>query len=376
VAALKTTQDGIQAKYDADSKAIKDKLAADSKALADESSVAQAKFAAKFKSNAEKAAAQQAALKAEVKSNAATDAADKQAIKDKYAAKAASAEAAHKSWQAEADAKAAALSAAREGDKKATEATAKAAEADYQSKMSEAATKSTAADNAVQAYTTQMEKDKKTQATIDAQSKAAMDEDAEIKSCDMDGSECLALDGSCSKTGPDGPFMASDLTTCTDTKPAEQAYAGEAWVGLAPPLPRTLIAAPSEACIAAKKAFKTDCGIDIDTSEDCPLKALGCGSGPCSGSVVKLTAFFEMASICPKWCVPGSATHTADGVQDSDGDCITPADFAQMKLALEDTPIYKDTGTGGRFPAGSSTSACTYATEFVSGFVAGTKAKN
>ena len=59
--AHKTALDGISNKYNADSKAIKDKLAADCKTLSNEKAASDAKFVAKFKYNAAKAAAAKAA---------------------------------------------------------------------------------------------------------------------------------------------------------------------------------------------------------------------------------------------------------------------------------------------------------------------------
>ena len=60
-AAHKTTLDGISSKYNANSKAIKHKLAADSKTLSNEKAAPDAKFAAEFKYTAAKAATAKAA---------------------------------------------------------------------------------------------------------------------------------------------------------------------------------------------------------------------------------------------------------------------------------------------------------------------------
>jgi len=372
---LARTQAGIQAAYDADSNAIAAKLKTDSDALTAETVAAKAKFAAKFKTNAEKAAAELATLKAEAKGNKKRDEEDKAALQAKYKAKEDAQEASHKSWKARADAEAAALSAEREGDKKACEAAAKAAELDYSTKMNEAAAKMQDAEAAQKKLDTQMEKDKKVEAAIHSRFQSSMAEDAEIKACASDGSECQNLDGSCHKATPTGPYLSNeDLVMCTDVKPTEQAYAGEAYVGLGPPLPKAPVEVETAECITAKKAFKEDCNLDYTTDNQLPLIALACDEfNPCGGDQEKLESFFHMASMCPKWCVPGSTTSTSDGVQDSDGECISRSTFAQVNQMIKDTPAYSDFGTAGRFPASTSTAPCKYAKALVKGFQSGLK---
>merc|ERR1711939_1108519 len=99
--------------------------------------------------------------------------------------------------------------------------------------MREAAVKKSKAMNAQR----QEKKAKKAAAenTKEKETKASTKKGMEIKECAIDGSECQTPDGKCHKTTPKGPFMDTDLVSCSKTKPAEQEDAGLGWAGIEPP---------------------------------------------------------------------------------------------------------------------------------------------
>merc|ERR1711959_329655 len=68
------------------------------------------------------------------------------------------------------------------------------------------------------------------------ETKASTKKDMEIKECAIDGSECQTPDGKCHKTTAKGPFMDTDLVSCTNKKPSEDMDAGLSWAGIPPPL--------------------------------------------------------------------------------------------------------------------------------------------
>jgi len=372
-AEFKATQEKIKSDY-------QDKvaeLAAENKkntdALNDEEAKAQAALAKRGSNDKAAATAATAALKAEEEANKAAATKDKEMLEERYASAAALSKKANDAYVELQKEKALALEATRNETKAAFAAKAAAAEADYQAKMEAAKAEKDSADHAEDMYKKEMDDQAKLQKTIDARSAAAMAEDAEIKECALDGTECLGADGKCKKTNPEkGPYMASDLVTCTDTKPEEQAYAGDKWVNLTAPLPMEPIPAPSAECIKLKAAFqRTTYGFALAAKEGCPLEAIACHNTTDFAAKKKAYLdFFTISSNCPAFCIPG--TETSDGLnQDTNGICIQPEDFAMFKAQITDMPIYAAMGTNQRIGPGPHPNLCRMAHSFVDGFMEG-----
>jgi len=176
--------------------------------------------------------------------------------------------------------------------------------------------------------------------------KAQNKKDLSMKGCALDGSECQTPDGKCHKTTKKGPFMASDLVSCTNKKPSEDMDAGLSWAGILPPLPLPPLPKPSKKCKALKaKCMKTGCkkGLSGNPSKDMVNLA-------CKGTKGDLMLYFNMAAACPPICKKGTAT--SNGLTaDTHGDCISGTTMAGFKMQITSMPVYKKMGTGGRFSA-------------------------
>merc|ERR1712216_52157 len=212
------------------------------------------------------------------------------------------------------------------------------------------------------------------QKQADKEAAEADKKDEAMHECATDGSECQDKKTlKCKKINKKkGPWMANDLVSCTMTKPSKQAYAGEAWAGIPPPLPKTPLPKASKKCKALKAAFlKTKFGGILAKTEMPPFQAVACSK--ITDYVAKKKAFldvFALAEACPPWCVPGSST--SDGfASDANGICVPAEDVAMFRQQIEDLPVYKKMGTNGKIPAGPPGDLCRMAKSFAAGFGAG-----
>merc|ERR1719405_36312 len=252
---------------------------------------AQKKFAAKFAGNKAAAAAAQAAIAASVKAANKEAAAKTARINKRHAAEQAAKHKADTAYEKKHKADMAALHKAR------------AATAEKKGKADEKETKaSTASDMA-------------------------------IKECAIDGSECQTPDGKCKKVTPKGPFMGDDLVSCADKKPTEQEDAGLSWAGIEPPLPPEKCPPASAKCKSATAACKADKYCSAAIKKGCFDGSIhvGCAKGAGKGPLNK---WFAMQSNC---CNP-----KAIGFSDN---------IPMFKMQVDDMPVYKNTGTTGRFKA-------------------------
>jgi len=376
---LKQDQKDIVTNYKSTLKTLAKQNAADKAELAGEKAAMQAKLAADLKDSNNNAAAAKAAVAAEKEKNDKDAAAAKAAIKKRYgdvAAEHAKAEALHKEHSAQA---AAALASTREGTQKKFAKEAVKSEAQYQAAMGKAAALKAKADHAHEEWETAMADSDKEQDRMDREGAEEAAADAEMAECALDGSECQTDDGKCHKTTLDGPYMAEDLVSCSDTKPEEQHYAGTSWAGVPPPLPKEKLPSPSPACEKAKKEFGAGkYGFALNPPGDtAPTVALACHNVPENKLAEKkeaLLQYFDMAAECPPWCVPGTAT--SDGlVADTNGICITGQDTLMFKQQISDLPEWKHMGTNNKIPGNAGImSICKMAKNFVAGFREGVDA--
>merc|ERR1711907_910170 len=277
-----------------------------------EEAAAQKMFASKNKSNKAKYAAVKKALAKAEKRNKASAKALAASIKRRFTKEKASKKKADANYAKNQKAAAAALKAKR--GKTAEKFAKKAAKAKraFKADMREAAVK---------------------------KAKASTKKDMEIKECAIDGSECQTPNGKCHKTTPKGPFMDTDLVSCTNKKPSEDMDAGLSWAGIPPPLALPPLPKPSKKCKALQKKVKKF--LTGNPSKD--MVTLGC-----KGTKKQLMAYFDMAAACPPLCKKGTAT--SDGrKQDTHGECIDGDTMS--KLQITSMPVYKKMGTNGRFSA-------------------------
>merc|ERR1711871_682957 len=208
--------------------------------------------------------------------------------------------------------------------------------------------------------------------------KAADAKDAAMAECAADGSECQE-GNKCKKIdNSKGPYMAADGFSCSKVKQSwvgdEDESGGLAWAGIdqeAAPL-EPLKAADPKKCAAlttgATGLFKTA----ITSKTSCPLLTAACATKVTfKERRHAMLSVFDWTAACKPWCYPGTATKTADGVQDTWGICLDAADVMQAKEQITDMPSYKASGTGGRFPAGPKGDICKMAKMFVCGFASG-----
>merc|ERR1711959_99688 len=184
------------------------------------------------------------------------------------------------------------------------------------------------------------------------ETKASEASDNEIKECAIDGSECQTPDGKCHKTTPKGPFMGDDLVSCANKKPAEEEDAGLSWAGIEPPLPPEKCPPASAACKVAVAACKSDsdCKDGMAKRATKGIVHVGCHGG--KGSLQK---FFAWASDC---CDPSNI-----GFSDN---------IPMFKMQITSMPVYKNSGTNGRFKANRGAgSVCTMVKSLAAGVSAG-----
>merc|ERR1719453_572242 len=338
-------------KINADYKATTDKLAAKNKADLAALDKQQKKYAdeeaATDKKNKDSAAADQAAIKSAEKHNKATDKKEKGALAKTAAKEAASkkkAEAAYQKKKAAADA---ALKAKRgkEADKK--RAIAAKADAVYLTAKKEADVKEGKAKVAAK-------KEKASKAAsakkLKAEEKQSKIPPAEIPTCGP--GQCLDKKNKCQDTnGVSAPFMGSDLVHCADKAPAMEPYSGMSWAPIPPPPPPPPVV-PSAKCVALKKACakKKDCDALLKMDSIKATEKAGCGK-----SKDLLDEWFAITSERPNTKYPG--------FQDN---------IPMWKEQITDMPVYKDSGTTGRFKANRGAgSICNMVKELVGGFAAG-----
>merc|ERR1719271_959426 len=224
----------------------------------------------------------------------------------------------------------------------------KAAQANraFKADMREAAVKKAKANNAARQEKGAKERSAKNTKAQEKETKASNKEDAEMKECAMDGSECQTPDGKCHKTTKKGPFMAEDLVSCSNKKPSMDQDSGLNWAGIAPPLATPPLPKPSKKCKALQKKCKASgckAGLAGNPSKD--MVTLGC-----KGKKKDLMLYFDMAAACPPICKKGTAT--SDGrKQDTHGDCIDGDTMAMFKMQITSMPSYTAMGTNGRFKA-------------------------
>merc|ERR1712118_572909 len=177
--------------------------------------------------------------------------------------------------------------------------------------------------------------------------------DKEIKECAIDGSECQTPDGKCHKVTPKGPFMGDDLVSCANKKPAEQEDAGLSWAGIEPPLPPQKCPPASAKCKSATAACKADKVCHEAIKKGCFAGSIhvGCAKGAGKGPLNK---WFAMQSNC---CNPKA------GFSDN---------IPMFKMQIDDMPVYKNTGTTGRFKANRGAgSVCNMMKSMVAGAKSG-----
>merc|ERR1711968_134423 len=249
---------------------------------------------------------------------------------------------------------------------------------EYKKEAAEAGVKQTKAKAAEAAAEKSNKLSVEEQKNADDLAKAADAKDAAMAECATDGSECQE-GNKCKKIdNSKGPYMAADGFSCSEVKQSwvgdEDESGGLAWAGIdqeAAPL-EPLKAADPKKCDALTKGatglFKTA----ITSKTSCPLL-----TAACSTKVTfkerrhAMLSVFDWTAACKPWCYPGTATKTADGVQDTWGICLDAADVMQAKEQITDMPSYKASGTGGRFPAGPKGDICKMAKMFVCGFASG-----
>merc|ERR1711871_1509149 len=99
-------------------------------------------------------------------------------------------------------------------------------------------------------------------------------------------------------------------------------------------------------------------------TDDCPVVVAACGDddgklgddkdtpAKYAKVIAAIDAICDAMAECPEYCYPGTETHTDDGVVDSLGNCIDKGTYAGFKQMINDMPVYKKSGTNGRFTAG------------------------
>merc|ERR1712146_328838 len=189
------------------------------------------------------------------------------------------------------------------------------------------------------------------QKNADELAKAADAKDAAMAECATDGSECQE-GNKCKKIdNSKGPYMAADGFSCSKVKQSwvgdEDESGGLAWAGIdqeAAPL-EPLKAADPKKCDALTKGAKGLFKAAITSKTSCPLLT--------AAHATKVTfkdrrhamlSVFDWTAACKPWCYPGTATKTADGVQDTWGICLDAADVMQAKQQITSMPSYKASG--------------------------------
>merc|ERR1711988_509399 len=221
-----------------------------------------------------------------------------------------------------------------------------AAQRAFKAQMKEAAQKKAKARNASRREKGAKAASERSTKAQEKETKQTTKDDMSMKECALDGSECQTPDGKCHKTTPKGPFMDTDLVSCTNKKPSEDQDSGLSWAGIAPPLALPPLPKPSPKCMALQKKCKASgCKLGLQGNPSKDMVALGC-----KGTKKDLMLYFDMSAACPPICKKGTAT--SDGrKQDTHGDCIDGDTMSMFKMQITAMPSYKAMGTNGRFSA-------------------------
>merc|ERR1712054_761381 len=143
----------------------------------------------------------------------------------------------------------------------------------------------------------------------------------------------------------------ADLVSCCKVAPAVAPFSGMSWAHIPPPPPPPPVV-PSAACVANRKKCSADkaCAPLMKLDSIKATKKAGCQK-----SKGLLDLWFALTSTCPNTKYPG--------FQDN---------IPMWKEQITDMPVYKDTGTTGRFKANKGAgSICNMVSELVDGFAAG-----
>merc|ERR1719421_1351614 len=333
----------------ADYKAATDKLADENKQNLAKLDAQQAKYAAEeaatAKKNGDAAAADQAAIKADEKKNKATDKKEKGALAATAAEEAATAKGVEAAYQKKKEAAAKVLKAKRGKEAAKKAAISAKADAVYHKAAKEAAMKQEKANKAAAKEKASKAASKKKLAQEEKTSKVPA---AEIPTCGP--GDCLKA-GKCHKTTAKGPFMCADLVSCCKVAPAVAPFSGMSWAHIPPPPPPPPVV-PSAACVANRKKCKADkaCAPLMKLDSIKATKKAGCQK-----SKGLLDLWFALTSTCPNAKYPGFQSN-----------------IPMWKEQITDMPVYKDTGTTGRFKANRGAgSICNMVTQLVDGFAAG-----
>merc|ERR1711970_352449 len=368
----------IDSDYEDEAKAIKDKEEKDEADFDTEAKDIHDKFAGKAHNNMEKWAEEKAALAEEKKNDEAAAATEKKSIETKFNKIAHEHDEADQAWKDEEADEAAARHASRAKTQAAFAKKAEDEENAYQARMGEIAIEKTAADHAQHEYEADMQESEEEQDRMDAESAAYEKADAEIKECATDGTECQTDDGNCHKLS-EHLFMACDGYSCAHSDPGDCYHN---WAHIPAALPRTPLKPKTEKCKKLLAKIPSQFHIEEHPTrpEDHPLIVIGCAEASRKEMIDGLDAYMTAAEECPPFCMPGSATHTQDGdtahgmqhgAQDTNGLCVPDGAMAQLKENLDDLPVYKNSGTNGRFKGGISTTTCTFVKSTVSGWLSG-----
>merc|ERR1711939_84743 len=374
-AARKTKVEGEIAANDAE-------IAKDKKEAAAAATAAAAANAEHEKNLAENEAHYEDEVKAikakQAKDEAAFTTEEKKSIETKFNKIAHEHDEADQAWKDEEADEAAARHASRAKTQAAFAKKAEDEENAYQARMGEIAIEKAAADHAQHEYEADMQESEEEQDRMDAESAADEKADAEIKECATDGTECQTDDGNCHKLS-EHLFMACDGYSCAHSDPGDCYHN---WAHIPAALPRTPLKPKSAKCTQLLGKIPSQFHIEEHPTkpEDHPLIVIGCAEASRKEMIDGLDAYMTAAEECPPFCMPGSATATKDGdtahgmqhgAQDTNGLCVPDGAMAQLKENLDDLPVYKNSGTNGRFKGGISTTTCTFVKSTVSGWLSG-----
>merc|ERR1711881_196152 len=354
------------------------KQAKDEAAFATEAKNIHDEFAGKAHNNMEKWEEEKAALAEEKKNDEAAAATEKKSIETKFNKIAHEHDEADQAWKDEEADEAAARHASRAKTQAAFAKKAEDEENAYQARMGEIAIEKAAADHAQHEYEADMQESEEEQDRMDAESAADEKADAEIKEGATDGTECQTDDGNCHKLS-EHLFMACDGYSCAHSDPGDCYHN---WAHIPAALPRTPLKPKSAKCTQLLGKIPSQFHIEEHPTkpEDHPLIVIGCAEASRKEMIDGLDAYMTAAEECPPFCMPGSATATKDGdtahgmqhgAQDTNGLCVPDGAMAQLKENPDDLPVYKNSGTNGRFKGGISTTTCTFVKSTVSGWLSG-----
>jgi len=360
------------------------------------------KFDKEFTSNKEKYEAELTKLKSEKEANIKAAKEAKAEIKKDYDAKEKAAKEAEEDYQKVKADEAQALSEKRDAKKKATEEQAAADEKAYKEEMEKVADDVADAKKADTAQKTFASKAASAQKIREGLSAEEYKKDEAIAKCE-DNVQCMDKDThECKDLSADGPYLADDLVHCQDEKGdvdnMSDTDAVDDWMGGyaigAEPTPPPVV--PSKECLAridampeaaktAYAAWQADHTINpleylLCTADQSKVGHFEKGSLTNEEMEDELIKVFDMLDVCPDICFPDTAetvTNDNGSVTSDESICIANTDWAALKAQVINIPHYDAQGTKipaapkGRFPAGQSTTMCTFVTAMAEGFRGG-----